>query len=278
MSELISAGTPVALVIGGVGEVDPDGIEVLAQVRVIDPTVPRVAAVRWGEWDTARPIFDAITAGKLDHWVTRPVQSPDEEFHQSITTFLDEWSSEQGGTFEAVQVIGERWSARSQELQDIFSRNAIPIGFYEADSDRGRQILGELRAPGTLLWASSSTSATWGPRASTAPRSIFNRRAAAWDSGRGNDLKAAQEARSVGSAVRFCVGNDDVATALGETLTLAKQGEGRADARCIAQVNPRPPSAHRTSPVVTRRRFVSGHGFVLIGLTCSQGRTPCRSR
>ena len=46
----------------------------------------------------------------------------------------------------------------------------------------------------------------------------------------------AWEARSVGSAVRFCVGNDDVATALGETLTLAKQGEGRADARCIAQV------------------------------------------
>src|SRR5215469_8806447 len=72
--ELLGAGTPVALVIGGAGEADPDGIEVLARVRLIDPAVPRIAAVRWGEWETARPIFDAITTGKIDHWVTRPVQ------------------------------------------------------------------------------------------------------------------------------------------------------------------------------------------------------------
>jgi hypothetical protein len=145
MRELIAAGTPIALVIGGVGEADPDGIEVLAQVRAIDPTAPRVAAVRWGEWDTARPIFDAISMGKIDHWVTRPVQSPDEDFHQAITQFLGEWGSEQPGSFEAVQVIGEHWSARSQELRDTFSRNGIPIGFYDADSDRGRQMLGENR-------------------------------------------------------------------------------------------------------------------------------------
>jgi len=145
MRELIAAGTHVALVIGGVGEADPDGIEVLAQVRAIDPTTSRVAAVRWGEWDTARPIFDAISMDKIDHWVTRPVQTPDEDFHQTITQFLSEWSSEQPGSFEAVQVIGEHWSARSQELRDTFSRNGIPIGFYDADSDSGRKVLGENR-------------------------------------------------------------------------------------------------------------------------------------
>ncbi|HZZ55201.1 MAG TPA: hypothetical protein VFE26_13065, partial [Trebonia sp.] len=109
--KLLQAGTPVALVIGGVGEADPDGIEVLAQIRAIDPTVLRVAAVRWGEWDAARPIFGAMTLGRLDHWVMLPVQSPDEEFHQWITQFLGEWNSDREGGFEAVQVIGERWSA-----------------------------------------------------------------------------------------------------------------------------------------------------------------------
>jgi len=145
MRELIAAGTPVALVIGGVSGANLDGLEVLAQVRAIDPTASRVAAVRWGEWDTARPIFDAITMGKIDHWVTRPVQHPDEEFHQSITEFLGAWSNEQPGSFEAVQVVGEQWSARSEELRDTFSRNGIPIGFYEGNSDRGRQILSEHR-------------------------------------------------------------------------------------------------------------------------------------
>ena len=144
--DLLAAGTPVALVIGGVGETDPDGIEVLARVRGIDRTVSRVAAVRWGEWDTARPVFDAVTMGKIDHWVTRPVQSPDEDFHESITRFLGEWSRRHGGGFEAVQVIGEHWSARSQELRDTFTRNGIPIGFYDAGSARGQQLLRELRA------------------------------------------------------------------------------------------------------------------------------------
>ena len=143
IGELLAAGTPVALVIGGVGETDPDGIEVLARVRVIDRTISRVAAVRWGEWDTARPVFDAVTMGKIDHWVTCPVQSPDEEFHESITRFLGEWRSRRGG-FEPVQVIGGHWSARSQELRDTFSRNGIPIGFYDAGSAPGRQMLAEL--------------------------------------------------------------------------------------------------------------------------------------
>jgi thioredoxin reductase len=149
--ELLAGGTPVALVVGGVGETDPDGIEVLARVRVIDRTISRVAAVRWGEWDTARPIFDAITMGKIDHWVTRPEQAPDEEFHESITRFLGEWRRQRGGGFEAVQVIGEHWSPRSQELRDTFSRNGIPLGFYDADSAPGRQMLRELRAESAEL-------------------------------------------------------------------------------------------------------------------------------
>jgi thioredoxin reductase (NADPH) len=129
MRDLLEAGLPVALVIGGVGAQDPDGIEVLAAVRAIDPTALRVAALSWGDWESVRSVFAAVTVGTVDHWVTRPVQTPDEEFHRSITEFLREWNSGRGGGFEPVQVIGERWSARSQELRDLFSRHRIPAGF-----------------------------------------------------------------------------------------------------------------------------------------------------
>ena len=144
MRDLRTAGLPAALVIGGVGGQDPDGIEVLAAVRRIDPTALRVAAVGWGDWESRRSVFDAVTVGTLDHWVWRPVQAPDEEFHRAITEFLREWSSQRGGGFEPVQVIGERWSARSQELRDLFARYRIPAGFYDAASGPGRQLLGGL--------------------------------------------------------------------------------------------------------------------------------------
>ena len=78
MRDLRAAGLPVALVIGGVGGQDRDGIEVLSAVRAIDPTALRVAAVGWGDWDAVRSAFDAVTAGTLDHWVNRPVQAPAE--------------------------------------------------------------------------------------------------------------------------------------------------------------------------------------------------------
>jgi thioredoxin reductase (NADPH) len=144
MRDLRKAGLPVALVIGGVGGQDRDGIDVLAAIRAIDPTALRVAAVRWGDWDSVRPVFDAVTAGTVDHWVWRPVQAPDEEFHRSVTEFLREWGSQRGGGFEPVQLIGERWSARSQELRDLFARHRVPAGFYDAASGPARQMLGEL--------------------------------------------------------------------------------------------------------------------------------------
>jgi thioredoxin reductase (NADPH) len=144
MRDLRTAGLPVALVIGGVGGQDRDGIEVLSAVRAIDPTALRVAAVTWGDWHSVRSVFDAVTVGSLDHWVIRPVQAPAEEFHRSITEFLREWSSQRGGSFEPVQVIGERWSARSQELRDLFARHRVPAGFYDAASGRAQQMLREL--------------------------------------------------------------------------------------------------------------------------------------
>ena len=139
MRDLRAAGLPVALVIGGVGAEDPDGVGVLSAVRAIDPTALRVAAVGWGDWRSVRSVFDAVAVGSLNHWVNRPVQTPDEEFHRSITEFLREWASQRGGGFEPVQVIGQRWSARSQELRDLFSRHRIPAGFYDATSGRGRR-------------------------------------------------------------------------------------------------------------------------------------------
>ncbi|MGN6174764.1 MAG: FAD-dependent oxidoreductase, partial [Streptosporangiaceae bacterium] len=144
MRDLLAAGLSVALVIGEVGAQDPDGIELLSAIRSIDPTALRVAAVRWGDWESVRSVFDAITRGKIDHWMTRPVQTPAEEFHHSITEFLREWSSQRDGGFEAVQVIGERWSARSQELRDLFSRHRVPAGFYDVTSERSRQMLHDL--------------------------------------------------------------------------------------------------------------------------------------
>ncbi len=68
----------------------------------------------------------------------------DEEFHKAVTEVLEEWSARQGGGFEAVRMIGDRWSERSQYLRDLLTRNRIPLGFYDATSAEGRSMLAGL--------------------------------------------------------------------------------------------------------------------------------------
>ena len=74
----------------------------------------------------------------------QPQVPGDEEFHLGVTELLDEWANRHETAAEAVQVIGERWSQRSQELRDMFVRNRVPTGFHDASSPKGRELLASL--------------------------------------------------------------------------------------------------------------------------------------
>ncbi|MFW3171746.1 NAD(P)/FAD-dependent oxidoreductase [Geodermatophilus sp. CPCC 206100] len=132
---------PVAALLGGFGDEDPDGLAVLRSLHTRHPASLAVALIRWGAWQTARPIFEALTLGQLDRWVYAPEEQADEDFNRAVAEVLDEWSTRRGAGREAVVMIGERWSPRAQHLRDQMNRNRIPLGFYEADSERGQALL-----------------------------------------------------------------------------------------------------------------------------------------
>jgi thioredoxin reductase len=72
-----------------------DGVEVLSRVRRLSPRTKRcllIAHEDWGRQSTAIAIQNAIANGYIDHFVSKPVKSPDEQFHLTITTFLQEWT------------------------------------------------------------------------------------------------------------------------------------------------------------------------------------------
>ncbi|MFH5821258.1 FAD-dependent oxidoreductase [Georgenia sp. AZ-5] len=144
LTEMAARSAPVALVIGGVGGEDGDGLEVLTGLAPVDRTALRVALVRWGDWDVARPLFEAIGLGAVDRRLPRPEVPGDEQFHRAVTEFLEESASRRGHGFEAVRLIGEHWAPRSQQLRDQFTRNHIPHGFYDHDSEAGRKLLDSL--------------------------------------------------------------------------------------------------------------------------------------
>jgi thioredoxin reductase (NADPH) len=71
----------------------------------------------------------------------RPAGSPDEVFHEAVSSFLLEWARERRLVPQTVHIVGEAWAGRAYELREVFSRCAVPHAFCLADSDEGRELL-----------------------------------------------------------------------------------------------------------------------------------------
>lgn len=133
----------VALVLAAFSNDDPDGLTVMAAVRSIHPAARRGVIVNWGDFGRAQAVFDALGAGQIDSYLVRPEHDRDEEFHRTVTESLEDWAFARGGGFEAVRMIGDPLDPRTHELRDNFSRNHIPVGFYDAATEAGQQLLGD---------------------------------------------------------------------------------------------------------------------------------------
>jgi len=130
----------VAMVFSCYGPADRDGLAFLRRARSVHPTAKRAVVVKWGDFESSAPVFQAIAEGHAEFQLVRPERPRDEEFHGSITDLLDDWHLAQGSGFEAVRLIG-RQDERTHTLRDAFARNHIPVGFYPAGSDAARRLL-----------------------------------------------------------------------------------------------------------------------------------------
>jgi thioredoxin reductase (NADPH) len=144
LADLARQGQPVALVIGCYNEADRDGIEFLSHVPRYSRTTKRAIAVNWGNFAASADVFRAIAVGQADLMLIRPERARDEEFHAAINDALVDWQVGQGSAFEAVRLIGHRHDERTSMLRDQFSRNSIPVGFYDVETSAGQGALVDL--------------------------------------------------------------------------------------------------------------------------------------
>ena len=146
LEDFAAAGDEVALVLAGQQLSGTTGSELLDETRHLHPHAKRGLLISWGDWGdraTGEAIFDSIANGRIDHYVVRPSASPDELFHQAISSLLLEWAEAQHVSPNTIYVVGESWSGRAFELRELLGRCAIPHSFCLADSNDGRAFLAE---------------------------------------------------------------------------------------------------------------------------------------
>ena len=142
-----ASGQPVAVVLASQWMVGLDGTEVLSRVRGISPRTKRgllIALEDWGHPSTAAAIQSAIAAGCIDHFLSKPRRSPDEDFHRTVTGFLQEWTSlelhaaPQSSLFANRPLLGEVYTP------DVVIVGAGPAGLAAA-------VYGSSEGLGTLV-------------------------------------------------------------------------------------------------------------------------------
>jgi len=135
-------GQPVALILADQVMPEMSGPDFLGEARVIDPVAKRVMLVSWGDRSAPQAILTGCAVGQIEFFITKPWHTAtDERFHSEVAGFLYEWARLRRPVYEAVRIVGERWAPRSHELRDLLGRNGVAYGFYDADSEEGREIL-----------------------------------------------------------------------------------------------------------------------------------------
>ena len=74
------------------------GTELLDEARRLHPHAKRGLLIAWGSWGdraVGEAIFDSLAHGRIDNYVLRPSGSPDEVFHQAISSLLLDWAETQ---------------------------------------------------------------------------------------------------------------------------------------------------------------------------------------
>jgi thioredoxin reductase (NADPH) len=144
LKDLAAAGEPVALVLAGQWLSGMTGSELLDEARHLHPHAKRGLLIPWGGWGdrpTGEAIFDSIAHGRIDHYVLRPEEPPNELFHHAISIMLLEWAETQRTSPYTVHVVADSWAGRAYELREVLGRCAMPHSFCLADSDAGRTLI-----------------------------------------------------------------------------------------------------------------------------------------
>ncbi|HHX64336.1 MAG TPA: FAD-dependent oxidoreductase [Chloroflexi bacterium] len=141
LEKLRDDGHEVAIIFGDLYMPEMEGVDFLARAHEILPHSKRAILVPLGDISCAGTLLQALTFGQADDYITKPFNTPDEQFHRAVSILLEEWAQAHRPQFQLMRIVGERWSTRSFELRDMMERDGIPGMFYDADSPEGCHLL-----------------------------------------------------------------------------------------------------------------------------------------
>ena len=115
------------------------GVEFMERAVPLQPEAKKVLLTAYADTDAA---IRAINQIKIDHYLLKPWDPPEERLYPVLDDLLDDWQAAFRPPYEGIRMVGNRWSAKSHALKDFLARNQVPYQWLDVEtSDEARRLV-----------------------------------------------------------------------------------------------------------------------------------------
>ncbi len=123
IKELKLKSETVALFISDQRMPEMEGVDFLARAKEIYPEAKLVLLTAYSDIEAA---IKAINTVRLDYYLLKPWNPPDEKLYPVLNELLQEWHAHYRPDHEGIRIIGFQWSPASHQLKEFLSGNLVP--------------------------------------------------------------------------------------------------------------------------------------------------------
>jgi len=118
-----------------------EGVEFLEKAIKIFPEAKRVLLTAYS--DTAAAI-KAINDVKLDYYLIKPWDPPEEKLYPVISDLLSDWQGDYVPVFKGIKLVGYQFSPLSHLVKDYLASNLVPYRWMDVQKDPDAENLLEI--------------------------------------------------------------------------------------------------------------------------------------
>jgi len=137
--ELNNKGEAVALFLADQRMPEMQGVDFLVKAIQYFPEARRALLTAYSDKDSA---IKAINEVKLDYYLVKPWDPPEEKLFPVIDDLLHDWQCDYHPVFKGIKVIGYQYSQSSHEIKDFLAGNLVPYQWLDIQTDKdGKSLL-----------------------------------------------------------------------------------------------------------------------------------------
>jgi len=132
LTDLKNSSDVIALFLCDQRMPEMEGVAFLEKAIKIFPEAKRVLLTAYSDTDAA---IKAINEVKLDYYLIKPWDPPEEKLYPVINDLLDDWQGDYIPEFKGIKLVGFQFSPQSHLVKDYLGSNLIPYRWMDIQTN-----------------------------------------------------------------------------------------------------------------------------------------------